>query len=190
MEDDLSVDLNKERELAAAINKLPQKLEASRDLWPDIEARLSKRETKVYTPHWIPWSIAATLAICFGSAFFSWKNLQTAQQVYAESQKALSAKQTIQFQIEAMGLEYGLAKSTLITQIGLNSAQSNTNLLSEVKGNLLIIEKATKELREAIIRQPDNPSLPKLLKATYQQELVVLSQLAKLNQDIFSEDKI
>ncbi|TQV81462.1 hypothetical protein [Aliikangiella coralliicola] len=190
MEDEPTVDLKKERELAAAIKQLPQQTESSRDLWPEIAARLPKQDTKVYTPRWIPWSIAATLAISFSSAFYSWKNLQTAQRVYADSQRVLSAKQVIPLQIKAMELEYGLAKSALITQIGLNSSHTNSDLLSEVKSHLLIIEQATKELKAAIVKQPDNPGLPKLLKATYQQELTVLSQLAKLNQDVFSEEKI
>jgi|GEM_PF-2400171 len=183
MESDLIVDMKREKSFNKALNDLPQEEVLSRDLWPDISRQLGARETKAYTPRWIPWAIAATLVVSFSSVFFSLHNLQNAQQLMAQGFEGDQNNQQfdIQSQINAMEQDYGLAKSALLAQIGMNSAQASSDLMMDVKSNLIIIEQATTELKAAIYQQPDNPSLPKLLKATYQQELVVLSQLAKLD---------
>lgn len=183
---DKTINIHQEKALIAALRELPKEAEPGRDLWPEIASELAPREIKSYTPRWIPWSIAATLMVSLASFFVSWNNLQSAQQLMAINtvQATRGEISDINLQIKVMEQEYGLAKSALLAQIGSHADEIDNNLLRDVKSNLLIIERATDELKSAINKQPENPSFPKLLKATYQQELVVLSQLAKLNQDI------
>lgn len=187
MKSESPVDLNKEKDLIKALKALPETANPSRDLWPGIASQLSERETKTYTPRWIPWAIAATLVVSFSSIFVSWNNLQSAQEFIADNRfsqqgdNELALKGDIQAQIESMEQEFRLAKSALLAQIGMNSSQTNMDLMQDVKSNLIIIEQATSQLKAAIIKQPENPGLPALLQATYQQELAVLRQLAKLD---------
>lgn len=183
MKDNLTNDFNVERNLKQAFARLAESEAPSRDLWPEIENKLKLHVTKAYTPKWIPWAFAATLLISFSCVFLSWNNLQNANELIAKNQLVIESgvNNDIQSQIKLMTQEYSLAKSTLLIQIGNNGARSDSDLMSEVKSNLIIIEQATDELKAAILKQPNNPSLPSLLKTTYQQELVVLSQLAKIN---------
>ena len=178
-----STSINKEKTLMNGINELAQSAEPTHDLWPGIESQLVARETKGYTPRWIPVAFAATLLLSFVSVFASWNNLQSAQQAIADSEVAIdtNAQNDIQSQLKLMSQEYGLAKAALLAQIGMNSEYTNSNMMTDVQANLMIIEQATNELKAAIIIQPENPNLPKLLKLTYQQELAVLTQLAKLD---------
>jgi hypothetical protein len=172
------------KRLAKDLNKLANKAEPSFDLWPDIERNLDKRETKTYTPNWMSMAIAATLVVSFCAAMFSWTNLQQAKGLSLQSSQFVvntNNRDDIQGQIDKMEQAYGLAKSALLAQINSNAANNQPDILSEIETNLIIIEQATTEIKQAMGKQPNNPSLPKLLKATYQQELVVLTQLAKLD---------
>ena len=184
MNNDSPVDINKEKKLLEAIQSLPDAETPSRDLWAGIADQLTKRETKTYTPRWIPWAIAATLLLSFSSVFVSWTNLQTANQALAENNISNQKVIGVHAQLKAMEQEFGLAKSALLSQIAMNSTQTDADLMSDVKSNMIIIEQATNQLKAAIIKQPENPSLQKLLQATYQQELVVLTQLAKLDTGV------
>ena len=184
MNNDSPVDMNKEKELLRAISSLPDAETPSRDLWTGIAEQLTERETKTYTPRWIPWAIAATLLLSFSSVLVSWTNLQTANQVFAENNNLNQKDMAVHAQLKSMEQEFGLAKSALLSKIAMNSSQTDADLISDVKSNLIIIEQATSQLKAAIIKQPEDQSLPRLLQATYQQELVVLTQLAKINTGV------
>ncbi|WP_444997878.1 hypothetical protein [Aliikangiella sp. IMCC44359] len=187
MKEDSVTPLDKEKQLAAALAALPKEASPSRDLWPEIEAELTAPVTpvtKAYKSRWIPIAMAASLLISFAALWMSWSYFEDAKQLYATNHqlKADSKERNIQAQIKSMEHEYSLAKSALLAQIGMNSAHTERNLLADVKSNLIIIEQATQALKSAIMQQPEDPALIKLLNATYQQELVVLTKLAKLNQ--------
>ena len=185
MKGETIVELGNKKALDDALQELPDEEAPQRDLWPQIEAQLPVRETKIYNRRWMPVALAASLVVSFGAVWLSWNNLQTAKAFYASSQQGIDEQNqlSIQSQIDTMEHEYGLAKSALLAQIGMNSANSDEDLLADVKSNLIIIEQATSELKAAIAKQPEDPALLKLLNTTYQQELAVLSNLAKLNQD-------
>lgn len=185
MKDETIVDLNQDKALSQAMRNLAFEAEPERDLWPEIAAKLPARETKGYNRRWMPVAIAASLVLSLGAVWYSWQNLQQAKAYYVQSQQPSRAQSQVDIhdQIKMMEHEYGLAKSALLAQIGMNAAQSDEDLLTDVKSNLIIIEQATNELKAAIAQQPENPGLLKLLNATYQQELAVLSQLAKLNKE-------
>ena len=174
-----------EAELLEALNQLPTDATPETNLWFGIRTHLKVERVKPKARSWVPWAMAATLLISFGIFVASWQNLQQAQRLVAQEQNERSVTSSvIADEIKMMEQDYGLAKSALLAQIAVKSADIDTDLLSDVKTNLIIIEQATSELKGAIELQPENPALPQLLKATYQQELVVLSQLAKLSQDI------
>ena len=174
-----------EQMLDKQLTFLAQEKSPTRDLWPNIEAKLNNHETKAYNRRFAPLALAASLLISITAVGFSVHNLQEAKQLQAASQLWEQSKSTssIEEQIQTMEQDYGLAKSVLLAQIGMNLANANDDLLIDVKTNLMIIEQATDELKATIIKRPEETRLLNLLNATYQQELVVLSQLARLKQE-------
>lgn len=191
MDKESIVELDKQKQLQQALKSLPQEMEASRELWPEIEANIKGKFTKIYTPRWIPWAIAATLVLSVGSVSWSWRTYQQAELLVRNytAPQVDSIEQT-KHALKSMEQEYRLARTALLSQIDFEYGEEQAAMITDVRSQLRIIDKATLNLRKAIELQPNDPNLPKLLKATYQQELAVLSQLVRLNQDIFSEERI
>lgn len=184
MSDEKYTEQHQDRILQRELSQLATEAPTQRDLWPDIKKRLPVEDTKIYNRRWMPLALAASLVVSVVAVSFSWHSWQQTQHLIALQQQHESELKgdSLELQIKAMEQNYRLAKSVLLAQIGMNSAHIDPDLLTDVKSNLVIIEQATSELKAAIAKQPQDPSLMKLLNATYQQELVVLSKLAKLSQ--------
>jgi len=173
-----------------ALEQLPQEMTPSHDLWPAIAQRLQPQvQREARHGNWMPWAMAATVLLSCGALTLSWRNLQDARSLVAHQQFAV-AENTVVSQLAAMEQEYRLARSALLTQIGYLSADTDPNLVAYVQQNLADIDRATDNLKSAIREHPEDPSLPALLQSTYQQELAVLTEVARLNQNLFSEEKI
>lgn len=139
-------------------------------------------ETKTYKLHWMIVTLIGSLVICIFAIGYSWYYLQQTKGIYQDFSRAQASQvQTVTARLDDIDRQYQTAKVSLLTQIGANSVQLERDLLADVKDSLESIEKATHSLRSAIIAQPENPNLYHLLNSVYQQELMVLSQLSKLN---------
>lgn len=188
------IDLSEERALNEQIASLAKEEAMQNNLWPNIRASITKLETKYYTARWIPWAIAASLVVSLASVTYSWNNLQHAESLYAKMEnlqnvdqnrpQGLAYQSSIQFQVDLLEQEFKVAKAGLFSQISMNRAHINEKLFSEIENQLADIEQAVGLLKSAIKQQPDNTNLPRLLTTTYQQELAVLTQLAKLDTSI------
>lgn len=194
------IDLSQERALNVQIASLAKEESMKNDLWPGIKTGIAKfetknrLETKYYTARWIPWAIAASLVVSLASVTYSWNNLQHAESLYAKMENQQNANEnnsqdlvyqsSIQFQMDLLEQEFSIAKAGLFSQISMNRAHIDEKLFSEIENQLADIEKAVVLLKSAIKQQPDNTNLPRLLTTTYQQELAVLTQLAKLDTSI------
>jgi len=194
------IDLSEERALNEQIASLAKEEAMQNDLWPNINTSITKfetkdrLETKYYTARWIPWAIAASLVISLASVTYSWNNLQQAESLFAKLEnlqnvdqnklQGLAYQSSIQFQVDLLEQEFKIAKAGLFSQISMNRAHIDEKLFSEIENQLTDIEQAVVLLKSAIKQQPGNISLPRLLTTTYQQELTVLTQLAKLDTSI------
>ena len=194
------IDLSRERALNERIASLAKEEAMQNNLWPDIKMSIAKLETKsrletkYYTARWIPWAIAASLVVSLASVTYSWNNLQHAESLYArmENQQQPNENKTqdgsyensIQFQVDLLEQEFRVAKVGLLSQISMNRANIDEKLFLDIENQLADIEQAVVLLKSAIKQQPGNTNLPRLLTTTYQQELAVLTQLAKLDTSI------
>jgi len=154
-------------------------------------------KTNSYTASWIPWAFAASLVVSVGSLTFSWNNLRQAEAIYAqlhniESQRSteqqyssnVNPKLNLGPQIDLMEQEFKVAKVGLMSRIEMNKMQIDDKLLKDIQLKLKEIEQASNLLKVAINQQPEDSSLPNLLRMTYQQEITILTQLAKLDSSI------
>ncbi len=200
------IDLSEERALNEPIASLLKEEATPNNLWPDIKTRIMELETKCrlekthrleakyYTARWIPWAIAASLVVSLFSVIYSWDHLQHAESLYAEIENLKKSNEnktqervyenSIQFQVDLLEQEFRVAKVGLLAQISMNRVHIDEKLFLEIKNQLVDIEQAVVLLKSAIKQQPDNSNLPRLLTSTYQQELAVLTQLAKLDTSI------
>ncbi len=198
MKDSDLTDLGQERALNEQIAALSNEEVMHNDVWPSVKRVISRPETKFYTARWIPWAIAASLVVSLGSLSVSWNNLQQAKSLYAQAEQSnleqqdvdelahlrSMYEQSLDYQVSLMEQEFKVAKVGLVSRISMNRAHIDEKLFEEIEKQLTEIEKATQLLKLAIRSQPANSNLPRLLRATYQQELAVLTQLAKLDTSI------
>ncbi len=188
------IDLSQERALNEQINSLAREQDMANDRWPEIKANITRAETKYYTARWIPWAIAASLVISLTSVTYSWNNLQQAKSLYARMENLQNVEQpgiqdsdyenSIEYQVNLLEQEFKIAKAGLLSQISMNRAHIDEKLFLDIENQLTDIEQAVLLLKSAIKQQPENTNLPRLLTTTYQQELAVLTQLAKLDTNI------
>ncbi len=86
-------------------------------------------------------------------------------------------------QVDQMEKEFKAAKASLMARISMNRANIDEALLRQIETELMEIERASLVLKKAMGQQFD-ANFTNLLRVTYQQELTVLSQLAKLDNTI------
>ena len=87
-------------------------------------------------------------------------------------------------QVAAMEREFKTAKASLMARISMNRTNIDEALFSQIEIELMEIERATLVLKKAMGRQQVDANFTNLLRVTYQQELTVLTQLAKLDATI------
>lgn len=87
-------------------------------------------------------------------------------------------------QVDAMEKEFKAARASLMARIAMNGAHIDEALLTQIETELMEIERATLVLKKAMGRQQVDANFTNLLRLTYQQELTVLTQLAKLDTTI------
>jgi len=182
MKNEETLDLDKERELQAHIVDLATEDEPRVDLWPGIKAKIEQPMVTYRTPKWIPWAVAASLVVSIGSVSFSWKNLHQAKEIYSQLKIKTNHEQANGLtQVALIEDSYRIAKASLMQTIAKSNSSIDRQLMSEIEDNLVDIEFAAALLKVAIKKQPTDSQLHLLLKATYQQELEILTQIAKLD---------
>ncbi len=87
-------------------------------------------------------------------------------------------------QVDAMEKDFKAARASLMARISMNRANIDEALLTQIETELMEIERATLVLKKAMGRQQVDANFTNLLRLTYQQELTVLTQLAKLDTTI------
>lgn len=190
-------DIETHRKYQQGLAELAVEIEPSNDLWPSIAARLSNQsgvasqQRLVNRAHRLIWGAAAMMLLSIGMFGLSLVQYNKAEYLMAalESQSS-TVKESFIAHIDTMESNYQLARSSYLAQIDYASLDNEKLNARDLSSQLKDIEIAISQLKTAINKYPDNPNLPKLLKATYEQELLVLSQLAQLNQHVFREERI
>lgn len=150
--------------LKAALKKLPREVDPSRDLWPGIEARLSRRPRAV-RPLWAYGLAASVLVAVVAGALWS-VGMQRGRD---------TATQTIVAQGTSPQDSYFAQRAAYAEQ----SVQSATDLSPATREvilkNLHIIESSMQSMQAALDQDPNNPRLRALLFDLYQNESRLLA---------------
>ena len=202
MTDEL-IDLNKERKLNQAIEQLAEQDSPSHDLWPEIKNKIERinvaptldkavSNEPFKITQWIPIAVAASLTISIISIAFTWISLERSDNYHSYNEVEASEKQKLLAashhplikQVAFMESEYQTAKLDLMKNISLTSSNFEVNIANKVENELVDIKKARELLKNELSKNPNNSYLAYLLQTTYQQEMKILSQVAKLSTSI------
>ena len=167
------------------LDSLDWDIEPSRDLWPEIEAKLSEHTVStapIYQTQskWMPMAMAACLMLTVGSMSFSFYALnQNNQQV--QMQTALLLQQ--QEAIRSIELQHEEVKSQLVGLLQNPGDTLSPTLVADANDILNTTELAAKQLKRAIAEDPSQSLYLKKLARTYRQEAELLKRI-KTSQEL------
>lgn len=136
-----------------------------RDLWPDIESKLSPKAKAKY--NWMPYALAASVLLAFISVSFNGYLL-------TQTKPVLTASNTNISDIER---PYILARTALLEEIVTNENQLSPEMREVLDVNLEIIDKALYEIRQELEVNPNDAYLIDALITTREKELELFRQL-------------
>jgi len=160
-----------ERRIANAASLLEPTFAPERDLWPDIENRISGPDSRVKPmPTWMPYALAASILMTVVSLGVS-TNLylnQTNSVVVASNDH-----------IDAIEQPYMLARVSYLEEMVVQGEDLSPEIRLVLKENLEIIDKAIESIHAALEINPNDAQLIDKLIQTREQEMAFFRQLTK-----------
>ncbi|ALU43840.1 hypothetical protein [Pseudoalteromonas rubra] len=129
--------------------------EPRRDLWQGIEKAINVSST--VAPSRSPWIKLAGVAACVSAGLLSWQVIMT---------------QPRQDTMTHMSAFFEQKKQTLLVQYEAQPA-----LTKDWQGPLQELEEAEQAIKLALMKDPDNPALLKMLAQVYQQQLDLITKV-------------
>ena len=175
--------------LLQQVGALPPAIEPSRDLWPDIHARLGQAPPAARpTPRGLSWSwaLAAGTAIATVSVLFTWMAVRAPEQaavpVAAVSPSPVESLQPVSYGSYArLGPEYVETRAQLLGAFKARLATLPPDVRVRVEQDLATIQKAADDIDAALAQDPSSRLLNSLLLGTYQEELRLYTRVAAPN---------
>ncbi|HEY2825651.1 MAG TPA: hypothetical protein VGI83_08910 [Gemmatimonadales bacterium] len=169
----MSDDLN-DSDMKALLKDLPRSIEPPRDLYPAIGARVAARHAERGHRRQVVWLVlaAAVALVAASSAVTAWLLRQSRPPVVA----VLPADARV---VEAGYVQAAEDLQQLLASSRVRLAPATVTIIQR---NLAVIDRAIRESRDALARDPRNQEAARLLWETYQQKLDLLQRAARLGQ--------
>jgi hypothetical protein len=172
--------------LLRQVAALPQEIEPSRDLWPDIRARLKQappdRAPAAGGLSW-SWALAAGVAVASVSVLFTWMVVKTpadgpAQMAGVTAAPATALQPVSYGGYSSLGADYVRTRSQMLDLFNSRLADLPEETRSRVEADLATIHKAAADIDAALAADPSSKLLNKLLLSTYQEEMRLYTTVA------------
>jgi anti-sigma factor RsiW len=174
------------RQLLAHATALPRSVVPPRDLWPGIVERLTQG------PAWsavrgLPLALLATAAVVVLAILLIFPRVapEPAQTVTmprpGPSATLVSELAIADPELAAAEREYEDAAKTLLEALQRRRALLPAGDLARVQANLEVIDRALAEVREALVKDPQNPELNRMLVDTHRKKVDVLRRVVRLS---------
>ena len=189
-----------ERRKVTTLRELPQSIEPSHDLWPKIEAGLSGTPAEAAdadgTMLWrrraarMRWLAAAAMLACVATGVWIGRSLlpgphgnptaplTATTRAAGESQPGL----TTAHGVYVSDPRYQHERTELVRTLEARLAALPPPAQAKVRASLTTIEKAKRDLEQALGRDPSNALLQELLVNTYQDEMRVLTDVHEASE--------
>jgi len=180
------------RQVLAHAASLPRSVTPPRDLWPGIARRVERERSWSWASGgWSPWALAAAATVVVGLAAVLWSGRPPAAvrrvEIPAATPEArLAALPTVVSDpvLAAAEREYEDAANALLEALQKRRAEVQPEALAAVRENLEVIDRALAEVRQALVNNPSNPELNRMLVATHRKKVDVLRRVVKLSTDL------
>lgn len=168
--------------LLASADALPRSVEPPEDLWPAIRSRVAgglvvpmarpRRE--------VAWLAAAALLLVVATSAITLAFVRDDRAV-ATTVTPGAPDDSIDgpSRFRAVSAEYDRLDRDLARRLDEHRAKLQPETIEKVERNLLIIDRAIGEIRQALAEDPHNEALEALLKASYGQKSALLQQVSQ-----------
>ena len=168
--------------------KLARGIAPERDLWPDIEAAISKPR-RSRTPYFA--QAAAVLLLIAGSSFVTYTVMDTDPVIVERPVNTELGVEKASYGSQfGLSSEYQTARTTLKAEMDKELARLSPEARAGVEQNLAVIREAIAQINAALEREPGNELLHELLLKTYREELDVMRKVGGLTQDVMLRNDI
>jgi len=175
------------RQLLAHAASLPRSVTPPRDLWPGIARRLARERRWSWAGGVRPWALAAAATVAVGLAAVLWTGrtpsaVRTVEIPAATPEARLASLPEVSDPVVAAAeRDYEAAANALLEALQKRQSEISPQTLLTVRANLQVIDQALAELREALVRDPQNPELNRMLVATHRKKVDVLRRVVRLS---------
>ena len=176
------------RQLLAHATALPRSVAPPRDLWPGIAERIGDRWSFFGLRGLQPLLLAAAAAVALALAALVQTGVgpQSVRTVAmpgaSPSTGALVSAATVSDPVLAAAeREYEDAAKALLEALQRRRGGLPAEDLARVEANLQVIDRALAEVREALVKDPANPELNRMLVATHRKKVDVLRRVVRLS---------
>jgi Putative zinc-finger len=175
------------RQVLAHAAALPRSQSPARDLWPEIAERLARERKWSWAGTPLALAAAATVLVGIGALLWIQRAPTPARMVEIPVASPQLVTATTDGQpladpvLAAAEREYELAANTLLEALQQRRPALRPETLEKIEGNLEVIDRALTEVRQALVKDPDNPELNRMLVATHRKKLDVLRRVVKLS---------
>jgi hypothetical protein len=149
------------------VRALPTSIEPPRDLWPDIERRLTPRRRRL--PRWLPLA-AALLLLLLGGAVMR----RLARDPGPDAVPVASVDPATTTDPSAG------AENALLASLEHDAGSLSPETVATLRRNLAIIDSALAESRRALAADPGNGDVQALFRLVQRQRTTLLQQAARL----------
>lgn len=182
--------------LDQALDRLPQEVHPSRDLWAGISAEISQPTAVTVAPRHAATSswmrLAAGFVLILASSVTTYvitqraadERVQQAQQVAAAQVQQAPAVAVMPASWpgeQALGAEYLRARTALDAEFQRQITTLSPVTRARLERNLADLRRAASEISATLAEHPSHPLLQELLLSTYQSELSLLGSVTKLS---------
>jgi hypothetical protein len=188
---------NTDSRKVGSLRELPQSIEPPRDLWPRIEAQLgevpaeagaagkSPRESRALRVRWLA---AAAMVACVAVGVWIGRSVlpgiaeRGSVPVIAENPGRMTPPTDTPHPVYVSDPRYQRARAALVNDLQARLAALTPAERAKVTASLEAIEKAKKDLEQALGGDPGNALLQELLVNTYQDEMRVLTDVHEASE--------
>jgi hypothetical protein len=189
---------NTESRKVASLRELPQSIEPPHDLWPRIEAQLGditseagragKSSQRSGAPR-VRWLAAAAMVACVAVGVWIGRSLLPGVREAGRAPTSAQNNQVspppetlVSHQVYVSDPRYERQRAALVRDLQARLAALAPPERAKVTTSLEAIEKAKKDLEQALGRDPGNALLQELLVNTYQDEMRVLTDVHEASE--------
>lgn len=171
-------------QLEQAVKRLPREIQPGRDLWPEINDRISHSDRgQGRTMHWwnSPILSAASLMIATAAVTFAIVRPGSVPDSVPSAVQEMGAQDVVPGTLNA-SLDPGFLanRKRLERQLEGRLGELSPEMQRVVQQNLATIRGSLRAMSMALASDPDNADLQDLLLSTYEQELRVMTEINQM----------